>query len=99
MGLFFSYFSLTAKLHVAALLDPSVDKKRLWAASGPFSAVTIQEAVKAAKPSYTERDLSQFPGVQDIVIDNKSSIDLLQKHYQHGFKDLKQTVKENIVGA
>lgn len=50
----------TAKLHIAALLDESVNGQRLWAATGPFSAIDIQEALKEVKPDYTEKDISSF---------------------------------------
>jgi len=86
----------TAKLHIAALLDESVNGQRLWAATGPFSAIDIQEALKEVKPDYTEKDISSFPPRADVTIDNSKSIKLLEKHYGHGFTDFKTTVEANL---
>lgn len=88
----------TAKLHVAALLDESTDKQRLWAASGPYSAESFQEAVRKVKPDFkAPGDISQFPGLpHHITIDNTASNALLQKHYQRGFKTLEETVKSAL---
>lgn len=96
----FSHFllspSLTAKLHVAALLDEEVDGQRLWAAAGPFCAEDVQNVLKEVKPDYNQKDLSSFPKKPDVKIDNKASVDLLQKHYSCGFTGLKETVRANV---
>lgn len=89
----------TAKLHVAALLDDSVDKQRLYASSGPYAAVVLQQAVKAAKPDFKEKDYSKFPTPSTIPLDNKASEALLRKHYGHGYKNLRDSVKEALVEA
>jgi len=86
----------TAKLHVAALLDESVNHQRLWAASGPLCAFDVQEVLKEVKPDYKEKDLSSLPGKPDIIIDIKESVELLKKHYGSGFKDLKAAVRASV---
>jgi len=86
----------TAKLHVAALLDESVNHQRIWAAAGPLSAFDVQEALKEVKTDYKEKDLSKFPGRGDVVIDNKASVDLLEKHYGSGFKGLKTAIRDTV---
>lgn len=86
-----------AKLHVAALLDESVNGQRIWAAAAPYSASDIQGVLKEIKPDYKERDVSAFPSHVDVVIDNQASIELLKKHYGSGFNDLKSTLRANIL--
>ena len=86
-----------AKLHVAALIDETVDRQRIWAASAPFCASEVQGALKEVKPDYKERDVSAYPPRPDIVIDNSKSIALLEKHYGSGFNALKTAVKANLL--
>jgi len=85
-----------AKLHVAALLDETVDQQRIWAATSLYSAADIQEILKEVKPDYKEKDVSAFPPRAGITIVNDASIELLKKHYGTGFNDLKATIKANI---
>jgi len=85
-----------AKLHVAALLDETVDQQRIWGATSPFSAADFQEILKEVKPDYEERDVSAFAPRVDITIVNDASIKLLKKHYGSGFTDLKTSIKANI---
>lgn len=99
LNIFSLQITSTAKLHVAALLDDSVDKQRFYGASGSFGAVVFQQAVKAAKPNFKEKDYSAFPAALTIPLDNKASEALLRKHYGHGFKNLTDSVREALVEA
>lgn len=83
-----------AKIHIAALLDPEVNGKRIMAASEPFTALKVQEALKAIKEDYVEQDLEKFPKENNVVIDNGFGRMLLKKHYnQDDYKDLNSAVR------
>ncbi|KAJ6475923.1 NAD-P-binding protein [Mycena vitilis] len=89
----------TARLHVAALIDPSCNGKRIFAFAATYNWNDILAILRRQNPGreFMEdlpgmgRDLSQVP--------NQAAEALLKKHYQKGFTGLEETVRENSRGV
>ncbi|KAJ7676881.1 NAD-P-binding protein [Mycena polygramma] len=89
----------TARLHVAALIDPSCNGKRIFAFAAPYNWNDVLAILRKQNPGreFMEdlpglgRDLSQVP--------NHGAEALLRKHYQKGFTGLEETVRENSRGV
>ncbi|KAJ7602296.1 NAD-P-binding protein [Mycena polygramma] len=88
----------TARLHVAGLIDPSCNGKRIFAFAAPYTWNEVLAILRKQNPGreFMEdapdqgRDLSQIP--------NHFAEALLKKHYQKGFTGLEETVRENSRG-
>ncbi|KAJ7603330.1 NAD-P-binding protein [Mycena polygramma] len=88
-----------ARLHVAALIDPSCNGKRIFAFAAPYNWNDIFAILRKQNPGreFIEdvpgqgRDLSQIP--------NQGAEALLMKHYRKGFTGLEETVRENTRGV
>ncbi|KAK0944929.1 hypothetical protein LTR29_003520 [Friedmanniomyces endolithicus] len=84
-----------ARLHVAALINPSCAGKRIFAFARPF---TWNDVLAIFRNMYPERkfrddievgrDLSEVP--------NQEAEELLRKHYGHGWTSLEESVKANV---
>ncbi|KAJ6500234.1 NAD-P-binding protein [Mycena vitilis] len=89
----------TARLHVAALIDPSCNGKRIFAFAATYNWNDVLAILRKQNPErkFMEdvpglgRDLSQVP--------NQAAEALLQKHYQKGFTGLEETVRENSLAV
>ncbi|KAJ6454090.1 NAD-P-binding protein [Mycena vitilis] len=87
-----------ARLHVAALIDPSCNGKRYFAFAAPFNWNDVLAILRKQNPGrkFMEdipdlgRDLSEIP--------NQGAEALLNKHYQTGFTSFEETIKENSRG-
>jgi len=82
-----------AKLHVAALIDPSCNGQRIFGFAGTYNGNTLLAELRKLEPSKTfienrRQDLSE--------ISNDDAEALLKKHYGHGWTSLEETVKQNI---
>lgn len=87
-----------AIIHVAALLDESVNKERLWAAA---HTVHVDEILDIWKEAYPEKK-GVLPGKIGLpqppkqVIDTSRSDELLQKFEGRSWIDKKTTLVENV---
>ncbi|KAJ6457403.1 NAD-P-binding protein [Mycena vitilis] len=89
----------TARLHVAALIDPACNGKRIFAFGATYNWNDVLAVLRKQNPGreFIEdvpglgRDLSEIP--------NQSAEALLKKHYQKGFTGLEETVRENSRGV
>jgi len=84
-----------AKLHVAALVDPSANGQRLFGFAGTYNANDILAVFRKLEPSKSfiedrdqGQDLSEVP--------NQDAEALLKKHYGHGWTSLEESLKRNI---
>ncbi|KAI7139778.1 hypothetical protein KC352_g29742, partial [Hortaea werneckii] len=88
----------TARLHVAALIDPKCDGQRIFAFAEPFNWADVIDIFKKidpegdfpAPPENEGRDLSKIP--------NEDAVALLQKHFGQGWVGLEESLRENVKG-
>lgn len=88
----------TARLHVAALIDPQCAGQRIFAFASPFNwhdvlgiFQKIQPEGKFPEPPQDEgRDLSRVP--------NAEAEALLKKHFGQGWVGLEESLRENVKG-
>lgn len=87
----------TARLHIAALIDPSQRGQRIFAFAAPFNWNDVLDIMRKQNPDKQfienisdDRDLSSVP--------NDDAEQLLKKHFSHGFANLEDTIRENTQG-
>ncbi|KAL8724254.1 MAG: hypothetical protein Q9181_006908 [Wetmoreana brouardii] len=86
----------TARLHVAALIDPDVENQRILAFAHPFNFNDILRILRKLYPS------KEFPGDIEGLghdlskIDNRPGVELLKKFGRPGWVSLEETVKDNV---
>lgn len=84
-----------AKLHVAALVDPSCNGQRIFGFAGKFSGNDLLAEFRKLEPNKTF--IEDRPQGQDLSeVQNEDAEALLKKHYGHGWTSLEETVKQNI---
>lgn len=88
----------TARLHVAGLLDPECNGKRIFAFAAPFNFNEILAVLRKQNPG--KEFIADAPGLgHDIcVVPNEEAEGLLRKWFQKGFSGLEETVKQNSQG-
>lgn len=88
----------TARLHVAALLDPGVENERILAFAHPFNWNDILTALRKIYPDRKfPKDIENAP--RDLSkLDNSRGAALLQAFGRPGFTSLEETVRENTAG-
>ena len=88
----------TARIHIAALLDPEINNERLLAYAAPFNWNDILEALRKLYPE------KQFPAnienePRDLSkVDNSREAALLKAFGRTGFTGLEESVRENAAG-
>ncbi|KAL8703393.1 MAG: hypothetical protein Q9201_003422 [Fulgogasparrea decipioides] len=86
----------TARLHVAALIDPDVENQRILAFAHPFNFNDILRIMRELYPS------KEFPGDirglgRDLTkVDNRPGAELLKKFGRPGWTSLEETIKDNV---
>ncbi|CAO1603812.1 hypothetical protein XANCAGTX0491_007391 [Xanthoria calcicola] len=88
----------TARLHVAALIDPDVENQRILAFAHPFNFNDVLACLRNPAPGKTfprdveglGRDLSQ--------LDNRPGAELLRKFGRKGWVGLEESARDNIAG-
>lgn len=89
----------TARLHVAALTDPSQNKQRIFAFAAPFNWNDIFAVFRKCYPNQKVMDDVPDLGRDLSVVPNEDAEELLRKHFgRPGFTSLEETVKENLEG-
>lgn len=84
-----------ARLHVAALIDPSCNGRRIFAFAAPFNWNDVLAIFRKQNPGKTfpedvegmGRDLSQIP--------TEFAEELLKKHYGKGWTSLEESLEAN----
>nr|POE80008.1 aldehyde reductase 2 [Quercus suber] len=88
----------TARLHVAALLDPACNGKRLFAYADTYSPRRLVEILRKQNPGRSFGDDIPDQGEDIMEVPNQEAEALLRKWYQKGFTGLEETIKENSRG-
>lgn len=88
----------TARLHVAALLDPGVENERILASAHTFNWNGILAVLRKIYPDKKfPTDIKNEP--QDLSkLDNSRGAGLLKAFGRPGFAGLEETVRENTAG-
>lgn len=88
----------TARLHVAALLDPAVENERILAFAHPFNWNDILAILRKLYPEKKfPTDIEDEP--RDLSkLDNSRGFTLLKAFGQPGFTGLEESVRENLLG-
>ena len=88
----------TARLHVAALVDPDVKDERIFAFAEPYTWNTILAALRKVRPDKqvpedrkdNSKDLSR-------VLPKPRAEEILKKNFgQNGFTGLEESIKLNV---
>jgi nucleoside-diphosphate-sugar epimerase len=92
---YFVNVSDTAKLHVAALIDPACNGERIFGFAAPHTYNEVLAIFRKLEPG---KDFGEDVDIgEDLTeVPNKEAEDLLRKHYGHGFVSLEETVKQGI---
>jgi nucleoside-diphosphate-sugar epimerase len=86
----------TARLHVAALLDPTCNGERIFAFAAPFNANDVLAALRKLFPQHKFPDDSPNQGRDITQIPTEDAEALLTKHYGKGFTGLEESIKETF---
>lgn len=88
----------TARLHVAALLDPDVQNERILAFAYPFNWNDILAVLRKTYPDRKfPKDIENEP--RDLSrLDNSRGASLLKAFGRPGFTGLEESVRENTAG-
>ena len=88
----------TARLHVAALIDPDVQGERLFAMARPFTWKQIAETLKKIRPEYSlPADIPDIGEDLSIVTGKERAAEVLRKNFDvPGFSSLEEMLAANI---
>lgn len=88
----------TARLHVAALLDPDVENERILAYASPFNWSDILATLRKLYPHKKfPADIENEP--RDLSkLDNSRGATLLKAFGRSGFTGLEESVREGLKG-
>ena len=88
----------TARLHVAALLDPEVENERILAYAHPFNWNDVLAALRKIYPDKKfPNDIEDEP--RDLSkLDNSRGATLLKAFGRPGFTGLEESIRENTAG-
>jgi len=87
----------TARIHVAALVEPDVQNERLWALAETFSLNEILGILRNfPKNSKIPADLDGFGVPTKIKVDNSRSTELLKRQGRPGWVSLKDCLWEQV---
>ncbi|KAK4543890.1 hypothetical protein LTR36_004664 [Oleoguttula mirabilis] len=85
----------TAKLHVAALIDPSANGQRIFAFAEPYSWNKLLAILRKQNPDRQFLEDKEGEGEDLCQIPNEDAEALLQKHYGHGWTPLEESLRAN----
>ena len=88
----------TARIHVAALLDPGVESERILAFGYPFNWNDVLAVLRKIHPDKKfPADIENQPrGLSKL--DNSRGAALLKAFGRPGFTGLEESIRENIAG-
>lgn len=84
-----------ARLHVAALIDPSCNGQRIFAFAGRYTVNDILAALRKQNPDRQFPADKEGEGKDMTEIPNEDAEALLRKHFGKGWTDLEESVREN----
>lgn len=94
---FFVGLTDCALLHVAALLDPTVDRERLWAVAGGYSVNELLKIWRREFPGKVDHpDIPDAPGMREVKIENGRSLELLGRFGRTGWQSLEDAATSNV---
>lgn len=85
----------TARLHVAALLHPSIRDERIFAYAAPYTWRGMQNVLREL---YPERDLAEVPEApldESVIVQREAAEGYLQMMGRDGWTGLKDCVRMN----
>ncbi|KAL8945604.1 MAG: hypothetical protein Q9222_007876 [Ikaeria aurantiellina] len=86
----------TARLHVAALIDPEVESQRILAFAHPFNWNDVLVRLREMYPDRKfERDIEGL-GRDLSTLDNSPSAELLRKFGRKGWASLEESIRDNV---
>ncbi|GAB7355462.1 hypothetical protein MBLNU459_g5964t1 [Dothideomycetes sp. NU459] len=89
----------TARLHVAALVDPDVKGERLFAFSGPYNWNIVLRIMRKLQPDRElPEDIKDNSQDKSNVVPRARAEAILKKNFGAGFIGLEQSIKENLMG-
>lgn len=90
----------TAKLHVAAMVDPACNKERIFAFAEAFNWNRVLGILKKLYPDTSFLDEREDKSEEDLsrILPKDDAEVLLKKHYGHGFTSLEDSIRANTKG-
>ncbi|KAK5674679.1 hypothetical protein LTS10_012680 [Elasticomyces elasticus] len=85
----------TARLHVAALIDPSCDGQRVFAFAEPFNWNDLLGVFRKLRPGHTVMEDTKM-GRNLSLVPNKDAEELLVKHFGKGWTSFEESISDNI---
>jgi len=87
----------TARIHVAALVEPDVQNERLWALADLFTLNEILGILRnLPNNSKIPKDFEGFGEPTKIIVDNSRSTELLKRQGRKGWVSLKDSLTEQV---
>lgn len=86
----------TARLHVAALIDPEVDNQRILAFAHPFNWNDILACLRKLDPSRALPDDVEGLGRDLCKLDNGPGEEMLKRFGRKGWTPFEETIKANV---
>lgn len=86
----------TARLHVAAVIAPDVDGRRIFAWVGPFNWNMVLNEMREVRPEHTFPDDIPDPGLDISEYDNAEDEALLVRVKGSGWTPLKESMEESL---
>jgi len=85
----------TARIHLAALVEPDVQNERLWALAGTFTLNEILGILRTfPNNSKIPKDIDECGIPTEIQVDNSRSTELLKRQGRSGWVSLKDSLSE-----
>ncbi|KAL8920774.1 MAG: hypothetical protein Q9208_006104 [Pyrenodesmia sp. 3 TL-2023] len=85
----------TARLHVAALVDPDVENQRILAFAHPFNWNDVLACLRKLAPDRSWADDMEGLGRDLSKLDNRPGAELLRKFGRSGWTSMEESVKNN----
>ena len=88
----------TARLHVAALIDPDISGQRILAFAYPFNFNDVLACLRRLYPDKTFPGDIEGLGRDLSKLDNSQGADILRRFGRDGWTGLEESVRENVDG-
>lgn len=89
----------TARLHVAALIDPDVKGERVFAFAEPYNWNIVLESLRKINPDHKwPENIKDNSQDKSKVLPRGRANEILKKNFGAGFIGLDEALKNNLVG-
>ncbi|KAL8938464.1 MAG: hypothetical protein Q9216_003877 [Gyalolechia sp. 2 TL-2023] len=88
----------TARLHVAALIDPDIKDQRILAYGHPFSFNDVLASLRKLYPSKSFPEDNEDLGRDVSIVDNSQGAELLRRFGRDGWASFEESMKNNLSG-